>query len=211
VSVLDDGSGQYTAAWAPARGPWKLEITVERLEDGEVSPYLVGELRPKDKLELRGPIGGYFVWKAEDPRPQYEAAILLDMIAGKRPRFPAEDHSYNWAKPLVQRIWKIARELQCDAFQQKVGDRVRDDHLALPLENVRHTLAAFLASTKAIGPNEKNAMRIGCVGIDADYGDALENRGVNRGLEKLLAHHGNQNARRMQGDGLLKGVQLFLR
>jgi ferredoxin-NADP reductase len=40
-----------------------LAITVERLEDGEVSPYLVDELRPSDKLELRGPIGGHFVWE----------------------------------------------------------------------------------------------------------------------------------------------------
>ena len=39
-----------------------LVLTVERLDDGEVSPYLVGELRPGDELELRGPIGGYFVW-----------------------------------------------------------------------------------------------------------------------------------------------------
>jgi ferredoxin-NADP reductase len=38
-------------------------LTVERLDDGEVSPYLVDELRPGDDLELRGPIGGYFVWK----------------------------------------------------------------------------------------------------------------------------------------------------
>jgi ferredoxin-NADP reductase len=39
-------------------------LTVERLDDGEVSPYLVDELRPGDRLELRGPIGGYFVWEA---------------------------------------------------------------------------------------------------------------------------------------------------
>ena len=39
-------------------------LTVERLDDGEVSPYLVDELRPGDQLELRGPIGGYFVWEA---------------------------------------------------------------------------------------------------------------------------------------------------
>jgi len=38
-------------------------LTVERLDDGEVSPYLVDVLRPGDKLELRGPIGGYFVWE----------------------------------------------------------------------------------------------------------------------------------------------------
>jgi ferredoxin-NADP reductase len=46
-----------------------LAITVERLEDGEVSPYLVGEVKVGDKIELRGPIGGYFVWKAGDMRP----------------------------------------------------------------------------------------------------------------------------------------------
>jgi ferredoxin-NADP reductase len=40
-----------------------LELTVERLEEGEVSPYLVDELHPGDQLELRGPIGGYFVWE----------------------------------------------------------------------------------------------------------------------------------------------------
>jgi ferredoxin-NADP reductase len=40
----------------------RLALTVERLDDGEVSPYLSDELRTGDKLELRGPIGGYFVW-----------------------------------------------------------------------------------------------------------------------------------------------------
>jgi ferredoxin-NADP reductase len=44
----------------------RVALTVERLEDGEVSPYLVDELRPGDGLELRGPIGGYFVWDARE-------------------------------------------------------------------------------------------------------------------------------------------------
>ena len=42
----------------------RLALTVERLEDGEVSPFLVDELRTGDRFELRGPIGGYFVWEA---------------------------------------------------------------------------------------------------------------------------------------------------
>ena len=46
-----------------------MAITVERLDDGEVSPYLTEELRPGDGLELRGPIGGYFVWDADDGSP----------------------------------------------------------------------------------------------------------------------------------------------
>jgi ferredoxin-NADP reductase len=51
----------YSIASAPEDG--NLVLTVERLDDGEVSPYLAGELRPGDELELRGPIGGYFVWE----------------------------------------------------------------------------------------------------------------------------------------------------
>jgi ferredoxin-NADP reductase len=46
-----------------------VAITVERLEDGEVSPYLTGELRAGDQLELRGPIGRWFVWDTSDGGP----------------------------------------------------------------------------------------------------------------------------------------------
>src|SRR5206468_689641 len=57
----------YSIASAPdlARSNM-LELTVERLGDGEVSPYLVDELRAGDVLQLRGPIGGYFTWRPED-------------------------------------------------------------------------------------------------------------------------------------------------
>ena len=57
----------YSIASAPEQE--RLELTVERLPDGEVSTYLVDELRPGDGLELRGPIGGYFVWEAGDGGP----------------------------------------------------------------------------------------------------------------------------------------------
>jgi ferredoxin-NADP reductase len=56
----------YSIASAPGDG---LAITVERLEDGEVSPYLVDEVIEGDRFELRGPIGGYFVWDAGARRP----------------------------------------------------------------------------------------------------------------------------------------------
>jgi ferredoxin-NADP reductase len=46
-----------------------LAITIERIDDGEVSPYLTDELHPGDQLELRGPIGGYFVWDTGDGDP----------------------------------------------------------------------------------------------------------------------------------------------
>jgi ferredoxin-NADP reductase len=53
----------YSIASSPDDG--HLVLTVERLGDGEVSPYLTDELRPGDELELRGPIGGYFVWEEQ--------------------------------------------------------------------------------------------------------------------------------------------------
>jgi ferredoxin-NADP reductase len=56
----------YSIASAPGERP---EITVEELDDGEVSPYLAQELRPGDRIEVRGPIGGWFVWEPEDGGP----------------------------------------------------------------------------------------------------------------------------------------------
>jgi ferredoxin-NADP reductase len=57
----------YSIASAPEDG--RLALVVERLEDGEVSPYLTDELRVGDKLELRGPIGGWFTWEAREGGP----------------------------------------------------------------------------------------------------------------------------------------------
>ncbi len=59
----------YSIASAPGE---PLALTVERLDDGEVSPYLVDEAREGDGFEVRGPIGGYFVWEPDDP-----ARVLL--------------------------------------------------------------------------------------------------------------------------------------
>jgi ferredoxin-NADP reductase len=57
----------YSIASAPELDG--LELTVELVDDGEVSPYLVEELRPADQFELRGPIGGHFTWSADEGGP----------------------------------------------------------------------------------------------------------------------------------------------
>jgi ferredoxin-NADP reductase len=62
----------YSIASAPEYR--RLLLTVERLPDGEVSPYLVDELQPGDELELRGPIGGYFVWDGGAGEPLFLVA-----------------------------------------------------------------------------------------------------------------------------------------
>ncbi len=62
---------QAQRSYSIASGPEddRLVLTVERLDDGEVSPYLADELIPGDELELRGPIGGYFVWEESQRGP----------------------------------------------------------------------------------------------------------------------------------------------
>jgi ferredoxin-NADP reductase len=68
--TADDGyQAERSYSIASAAGGTSLELTVERLEDGEVSPYLTDELRRGDKLELRGPAGGYFAWEPSQVDP----------------------------------------------------------------------------------------------------------------------------------------------
>jgi ferredoxin-NADP reductase len=63
LTAEDGYQAQRSYSIASAPDDAGLTLTVERLDDGEVSPYLVGELRAGDEIELRGPIGGYFVWE----------------------------------------------------------------------------------------------------------------------------------------------------
>jgi ferredoxin-NADP reductase len=66
--TAEDGytaSRSYSLSSAPADP--LIELYVERLDDGEVSVYLADEVRPGDELEVRGPIGGWFVWEGDRP------------------------------------------------------------------------------------------------------------------------------------------------
>lgn len=68
--TADDGY-QAERSYSVASSPEDRHVvlTVERLDDGEVSPYLVDELRVGDELEVRGPVGGYFVWESTGESP----------------------------------------------------------------------------------------------------------------------------------------------
>ena len=79
----------YSIASGPDDG--RLELTVELIEDGEVSPYLVEELRRGDAFEVRGPIGGYFAWEPAEGGPLLlvgggSGVVPLRSILRARPR-----------------------------------------------------------------------------------------------------------------------------
>jgi len=72
--TADDGyqaERAYSIASAPGES---LAITVERLDNGEVSPYLTQDAQPGDEFEVRGPVGGYFVWEPDTGGPLLLAA-----------------------------------------------------------------------------------------------------------------------------------------
>lgn len=78
VRLTAEGGYQATRSYSLASvGPsTRLQLAVDRVHNGEVSPYLVDELRAGDQLEIQGPLGGWFVWKPDsDPRP-------VQLIAG---------------------------------------------------------------------------------------------------------------------------------
>ena len=89
----EDGyQAQRSYSIASAPDAFHVSLTVERIADGEVSPYLVDELRAGDRLEVRGPIGGHFVWTAAQGGPLFLIAGgsgVVPLMAMLRHRFAA--------------------------------------------------------------------------------------------------------------------------
>ena len=69
LTAEDGYQAQRSYSIASTSDGSRVELTVECLDDGEVSPYLTDELRPGDQIELRGPVGGYFVWEPAQGGP----------------------------------------------------------------------------------------------------------------------------------------------
>ena len=69
LTAEDGYSAQRSYSIASRPGADRLELTIVRFDDGEVSPYLTTDLDVGEQIELRGPIGGYFVWDGADSRP----------------------------------------------------------------------------------------------------------------------------------------------
>jgi ferredoxin-NADP reductase len=99
----------YSIASAP-EDPM-LALTVERLDDGEVSPYLAGELQIGDAIELRGPIGGHFAWKVEDGGP----LLLVGGGSGVVPLMSMLRHHANRHSAIDARLLLSARS-EADIF-----------------------------------------------------------------------------------------------
>jgi ferredoxin-NADP reductase len=92
LTAEDGYSTQRSYSIASATNGELIELTVQRVSDGEVSPYLVDQLAPRDQVEMRGPVGGWFVWRPEQVEPVMLIAggsglvPLMSMIRARRTR-----------------------------------------------------------------------------------------------------------------------------
>jgi ferredoxin-NADP reductase len=105
----------YSIASAPEEAT--VALTVERLEDGEVSPYLTDELRIGDEIELRGPIGGHFVWRAADGGP----LLLVAGGSGLVPLMAMLRHRAAQGSTVEARLLVSARSAQDALYSEELA------------------------------------------------------------------------------------------
>jgi ferredoxin-NADP reductase len=111
----------YSIASPPERA--EVVLTIERVEDGEVSPYLAGEARPGDRFELRGPIGSYFTWSATQQGP-------LQLVAGGSgivPLMAMLRHRAQHRDRMPARLLFSSRTLDSIIYRKELERLVTDD------------------------------------------------------------------------------------
>ena len=120
LTAEDGYQAQRSYSIASAPEDESLVLTVERLDDGEVSPYLVDELRPGDQLELRGPIGGYFAWDVSVGGP----LLLVGGGSGIVPLMAILRHraaSGSDAEVRLLASWRTAEDIIYSAELERLG------------------------------------------------------------------------------------------
>jgi ferredoxin-NADP reductase len=109
----------------------QIMLTVERLDDGEVSPYLTDGLQKGDQLELRGPIGGYFTWRVADGGP----LLLVGGGSGIVPLMAMLRHRAAQGSNVPTRVLYSSRAYDEIVYRQELAQLAAD-----PTLMVAHTL-----------------------------------------------------------------------
>jgi ferredoxin-NADP reductase len=113
-----------------------LMLTVDRIEDGEVSPYLTDEVSVGDRLELRGPIGGYFVWDAGDEKNKGVPLFFVAGGSGVAPLMAMIRHRENSAKKVPTRLLYSSRSFEDIIYREEIERLARNDSAL----QITHTL-----------------------------------------------------------------------
>jgi ferredoxin-NADP reductase len=132
--TADDGY-QAERSYSIASGPEAaaLELTIERIDDGEVSPYLTEDVQRGDQFELRGPIGGYFVWKAALGGP----VLLLGGGSGLVPLMAMLRHHQATGSDADARLLLSSRTLEDVLYRDELERLGQGPHRSVQLTLTR--------------------------------------------------------------------------
>jgi ferredoxin-NADP reductase len=123
LTAPDGYSTQRSYSIASAADGERVELTVEQVPGGEVSPYLVRVLATGDPLELRGPVGGWFVWRPEAPDP----VLLVAGGSGMVPLMAMIRARAGSASRAPFRLVYSVRDAPSSLYRDELADRVRTD------------------------------------------------------------------------------------
>ncbi|MGI8715643.1 MAG: FAD-binding oxidoreductase [Solirubrobacteraceae bacterium] len=136
----------YSIASAPEEQ--RLALTVERIDTGEVSPYLAGELRAGDQFELRGPIGGHFTWSVDDGGP----LLLLAGGSGLVPLMAMLRHRAAVGSEIDARLLVSARAWDDVLYREQLSTLEADGGLALSVTLTRSAPEGWTGFRRRIDP-----------------------------------------------------------
>jgi ferredoxin-NADP reductase len=138
LTAEDGYQAQRSYSISSAPGSPDVELTVEEIADGEVSPYLTQEARPGDDFELRGPIGGYFVW---DPA-RIEPVLLVGGGSGLAPLMAMLRHRRATRTAVDARLLLSARTLEDVLYRDELEELAADGESAPPVVRITLTREA---------------------------------------------------------------------
>jgi ferredoxin-NADP reductase len=152
----------YSIASAPEAPA--LEITVERIEAGEVSPYLTEEVRAGDQFEVRGPIGGHFTWRVDDGGP----LLLVAGGSGLVPLMAMLRHRSARGSDVDARLLLSARRLYEVIYRDELGAFAMDAGVGVAITLTREQPSGWQGFDRridaemleAVGPPPSEAPRV---------------------------------------------------
>jgi ferredoxin-NADP reductase len=136
LTAEDGYQAQRSYSIASPPGDKHLTLMVERIEGGEVSPYLTDGLRVGDRIELRGPIGGYFVWNARNEKNDGSPLFLAAGGSGIAPLMAMLRHRANSGSTVPTRLLYSSRSYEEVIYREELDRLSAND----PSLRVIHTL-----------------------------------------------------------------------
>jgi ferredoxin-NADP reductase len=135
IRLTSDDGYQAERSYSIASGPETaaLELTIERIDDGEVSPYLTDDVQRGDQFELRGPIGGYFVWRAALGGP----LLLVGGGSGLVPLMSMLRHHEAVGSNVDARLLLSSRTLEDVLYREQLMRVGEDPHRSVQLTLTR--------------------------------------------------------------------------